>query len=169
MDMGTRSWHVHTKGQFAGTCIGIFLIVVAAQWLHRVSYEYDYAIVQRARLSTKDDCCPCPEDSESVGKGSDTPQHSALQTAPNPYTHALSHSWLWRSLPGIRPTPSEHIIRTALFAIQWGLAYLIMLFFMYYNGYVIFSCILGAFFGKLIFSYTETMSGQEHCVTKCGH
>lgn len=163
-----RSWHVHTKGQFAGTCIGVFLIVVAAQWLHRISYEYDYAIVHRARVAVMGNDLGSPDDSDSLGKGA--PEHThAIQGSPNPYAHALSHTWLWRLLPGVRPTPIEHVVRTALFTIQWALAYLIMLFFMYYNGYVIISCILGAFFGKLIFSYTETMAGQENCVTKCGH
>ncbi|EGW35812.1 uncharacterized protein SPAPADRAFT_53958 [Spathaspora passalidarum NRRL Y-27907] len=153
-----RSWHVSTKGQFAGSCIGAFLLVVSGQWLHRFSQEFDAAIVRRNRPIID---CNC--DDSDGGKTAD------ISPGPNPYLYALSHEWFFNPAPGVVATPFEHLIRCILFVIEWGLAYIIMLLFMYYNGYIIISCLLGALFGKLIFAYRQPLAGQNSVVTACGH
>lgn len=86
-------------------------------------------------------------------------EFDALVKLPPPETSVggvLLHRWLLRRGNG---TLIHHLVRCILYTIQWGASYLIMLLFMYYNGYIIISCILGAFFGKLVFGYNEP--GEE--------
>jgi copper transporter 1 len=163
-----RSWHVSTKGQFAGSCIGCFLLVVSAQWLHRIAREYDAAIARR-KVTMADNA-------EGPSKGDDSegstvsvrddskkslmflPANTGVSNLFQPIVYALSHEWYWNfrdnsSRGAAYPSIFEHLIRASIFTIQWGQSYIIMLLFMYYNGYIIISCILGALFGRIIFNY----------------
>ncbi|SGZ56236.1 CIC11C00000005130 [Sungouiella intermedia] len=144
-----RSWHVKSKGGFAGSCIGVFFLVMVSQWLHRFAREYDVALI--TKYSQLD----------NVAKEADS-EASYLAIPPQPELYTVSHRWLWKPLvaDGVRPSTTEHLIRGGLFTLEWGLSYMIMLLFMYYNGYIIISCILGAFFGRLIFTYNEPLSGN---------
>lgn len=54
---------------------------------------------------------------------------------------------------GFVPNFLDHMIRVTIFVLQWGLSYIIMLLFMYYNGYIIISCLIGAIVGRFIFCY----------------
>lgn len=150
-----RSWHVRSKAAFAGTCIGVFLLVVLHQWLHRFAREYDAALIRsksaKADVSVgSDDALATSEVSLQTLKPSQTPAMA----------NTMSHKWFVaaKSVRGIYATPFEHLVRTLLFTLEWGLAYFIMLLFMYYNGFIIISCILGAFFGRLFFTYNEPLS-----------
>ncbi|ODV84441.1 hypothetical protein CANARDRAFT_176689 [[Candida] arabinofermentans NRRL YB-2248] len=148
-----KSWHVKSKGGFAGSCIGCFFLVLSAQWLHRVCREYDNAIVLKQQKSQT------YIDRVGLNNKSDEESPASSTVAPNlksgaPELHALGHSWLFApSQDGIYPNILQHMVRTGLFTLEWGLSYIIMLLFMYYNGYIIISCILGALVGKFIFGY----------------
>jgi copper transporter 1 len=64
-----------------------------------------------------------------------------------------------RSLPdsqALRPSILQQIFRAILHAIQFGIAYIVMLLAMYYNGYFIICIFLGAFVGSFIFNW-ETL------------
>lgn len=128
----SRSWHVTSRGMFAGSCIGVFLLVFFSQWLTRVSKEFD-------QLSMRKENAYDPAKITS------------------PYSYWLCHQWMLR--PG-STNFTDHLIRTVLYTIQWGVSYIIMLLFMYYNGYIIISCILGAFFGKLVFGFNEPVPDE---------
>ncbi|KAJ5386241.1 hypothetical protein N7509_008782 [Penicillium cosmopolitanum] len=52
-----------------------------------------------------------------------------------------------------RPSPIEQVVRALLHTFQFGVAYIVMLLAMYYNGYIIICIFLGAFLGSLIFSW----------------
>ncbi|KAJ5989259.1 hypothetical protein N7481_004469 [Penicillium waksmanii] len=52
-----------------------------------------------------------------------------------------------------RPSPVEQVVRALLHTFQFGVAYIVMLLAMYYNGYIIICIFLGAFLGSLIFSW----------------
>lgn len=154
-----RSWHVRSKAQFAGSCIGVFLLVVLHQWLHRFAREYDAALIRSK--STKADV--------SAGSDNALATESSLPTLkpsqPAAMANTMSHKWFVaaKSVGGVYATPFEHLVRTLLFTVEWGVAYIIMLLFMYYNGYIIISCILGAFFGRLFFTYNEQLSCSTIC------
>lgn len=148
----SKSWHNHSKGAFAGSCIGVFFLVAVSQWLHRFAREYDSAIIQRqtARMAIFDS-----------SKAELESQELPYVSSQNPAMYAIGHRWLFAPVSsfGVTALPVEHLIRCILFAIEWGLSYIIMLLFMYYNGYIIICCILGAFFGRLVFTYNEPLNG----------
>ncbi|EGV63319.1 copper transporter complex subunit Ctr4 [Yamadazyma tenuis] len=131
-----KSWHVRTRGMFAGSCIGVFLLVFFYQWLGRVAKEFDALTITAS-----------PKEEQYTSKD-----------ISSPLVYLVSHQWLLR-----RRNSSwvHHLIRSIIFTIQWGASYIIMLLFMYYNGYIIISCILGAFFGKLVFGMSEPSSTDE--------
>ncbi|KAK6455334.1 copper transporter integral membrane protein that functions in high affinity copper transport [Scheffersomyces xylosifermentans] len=171
-----RSWHVKSKGGFAGSCIGVFFLVLVAQWLHRFCRELQRSFARRHALnrraayiadvsqSSEEELEKQKVESYEGGQG-DRSEYSSHSTN---YFYALSHKWLFQSDPqAIRASPLEHIIISVLFTIEWGLSYIIMLLFMYYNGYIIISCILGALVGKLLFTYNEPLTCNDEEDRKC--
>ncbi|CAI7586183.1 unnamed protein product [Penicillium glandicola] len=46
----SESWHVRSRGMFAGSCIGVICLVLSLELLRRLGREYDSFIVRRARL-----------------------------------------------------------------------------------------------------------------------
>lgn len=53
------------------------------------------------------------------------------------------------------PTALEQVVRAILHMLQFAVAYWIMLFAMYYNGYIIISIIIGAFLGGFLFTWEK--------------
>lgn len=143
-----RSWHVKSRGMFAGSCIGVFFLVFASQWLHRFCREYDFAIIRRKQVN------------DTILESSSDSLPMSMAPTEHPMVYAITHKWLLKTPEPSQVTSSipEHFIRSVLFTIEWGLSYIIMLLFMYYNGYIIISCILGALFGKLVFTYNEPLN-----------
>ncbi|KGO37634.1 Ctr copper transporter [Penicillium expansum] len=45
-----NSWHIKSRGMFAGSCIGVICLVLSLELLRRLGREYDSFIVRRARL-----------------------------------------------------------------------------------------------------------------------
>jgi len=50
----TSSWHVRTEAQFAGTCIGVFLMVFLIETVRRWSREFDRWILERALIERRE-------------------------------------------------------------------------------------------------------------------
>ena len=44
-----RSWHIRSRGMFAGSCIGVILLVMALEALRRAVKEYDRYLVRQHR------------------------------------------------------------------------------------------------------------------------
>lgn len=175
-----RSWMNDTKGKFAGSCIGCFALVVAAQWLNRVSRQFDIELVKRhkmrylARHMASNNAYDETSSELSLHEleliGSE-PEWKATLVA---LKKTVSHTWYFNFLrrntledpiekalsccsavPALEiyPTFLEHFLRAWIFVLQWGLSYIIMLLFMYYNGYIIISCLIGALIGRFLFNY----------------
>ncbi|KAJ5773459.1 Exosome complex component ski6 [Penicillium paradoxum] len=45
-----KTWHITSRGMFAGSCIGVICLVCSLEFLRRLGREYDTFIVRRARL-----------------------------------------------------------------------------------------------------------------------
>lgn len=144
----SESWHVKSSGGFVGTCLASFFLVLFLQWLHRFNKEVDLAIANRPHFDVffKNGELVDGELVDAKTLEFETPNTR------NPFLVALSHTWLLRRG---KTTMFEHLIRCVLYVIEWGLAYFVMLLFMYYNGYVIISSLLGAFVGRLLFTYNS--------------
>ncbi|ABN68367.2 Copper Transporter integral membrane protein that functions in high affinity copper transport [Scheffersomyces stipitis CBS 6054] len=149
-----RSWHVKSKGGFAGSCIGVFFLVVAAQWLHRFCRELDKSFV-RKHLANK-------LASENFSSEDELERSKIGESA-----FCFLRCFTPVGYGDITADFFEHAVRTFLYTVEWGLSYIIMLLFMYYNGYIIISCILGALVGKFIFSYKEPLTVDDAEDRKC--
>ncbi|KAH6652263.1 copper transport protein ctr4 [Truncatella angustata] len=166
-----EGWHITTRGMFAATCIGVILLGVLLEFLRRIGKEYDALILrqfqrhiaaQTALASSKKEplepvscCAPPPEDEIELAK-------------PGPRTVTF------------RATPLQQLIRSVIHAVTFGVAYIIMLLAMYFNGYIIICIIIGAGIGKFVCDWmvhkvvigldeaTSSPSGIDETTVCCG-
>lgn len=111
---------------FAGSCIGIAALVVALEFCRRLGKEYDALIVRQFKRNLNARAAAVGDPEASSGEDNQPP------------------------LAYFRPLPLQQLIRSVIHAVVFGLAYIIMLLAMYYNGYVIISIIIGAGIGKFL-------------------
>lgn len=110
---------------FAASCIGVVFLVISLELLRRVSKEYDMAILRKFQ--------------QSVATRDQTKSQSTLEGCrPQPRVVVF------------RPSPIQQLIRAVLHAVTFGVAYIIMLLAMYYNGYIIICIFIGAGLGKFL-------------------
>lgn len=155
----SRSWHITSRGMFAGSCIGVILLVVLLEFLRRAGKEYDrYIIAQYSRsLATT------PQSSSSS-----TNDHAKTPVATPSAAHC---SPVAASI--FRPNVLQQGIRALLHMCQFAVAYFVMLLAMYYNGYFIICIFIGAYIGYFVFgweSFNVGKSGKdrmEENVTVC--
>jgi copper transporter 1 len=124
---------------FAGSCIGVILLVMSLELLRHAGREYDRYLLRKAtryyNSQTKSSECSI------VQAGVSEPRNSLPCLAAELGTH------------NPRVTLLDQIVRAGLRMLQFGVAYFIMLLAMSYNGYII-SCItIGAFLGPFVFDW----------------
>lgn len=124
---------------FAGSCIGVLLLVISLEALRRASREYDAYIV-RAHL--KNSATPSTAASR-LQDVSDDPSKTPSTQSTRPLLAPQSFT----------PNLFQQLVRAFLHMVQFAVAYLVMLLAMYYNGYIIICIFLGAFVGAFIFSW----------------
>lgn len=131
------SWHITSDGMFAGSCIGVILLVMSLEFLKRASREYDRAIILKAQ-----------QQRQTVSIAT-SPSKSASSEEP-PRAPALAKS---------RPNIFQQAIRATFHMVQFAVAYFVMLLAMYYNGYIIICIIIGAWLGGFVFSWEALSLG----------
>jgi copper transporter 1 len=137
----SSSWHITSRGMFAGSCIGVILLVMSLEFLRRASREYDRYIVKQAQLKQ--------QRQESAGHALEAQSDNGSGKTPALATTAPTSS----NVRGFRQNVFQQIIRALFHMVQFAVAYFIMLLAMYYNGYIIICIIIGAFLGAFIFSW----------------
>ncbi|KAB5516923.1 Ctr copper transporter [Coniochaeta sp. 2T2.1] len=138
-----RSWHVTSSGMFAGSCIGVILLVMALELLRRSVKEYDrYLVRNHAAASLRDNHNDTAD-----------PKTASGSLAPPVMTAR-----------GFRPTILQQAVRALLHMVQFAVAYFIMLLAMYYNGYIIICIFIGAYLGSFVFHW-ETIGGSPELRT----
>lgn len=110
---------------FAASCIGVAALVVALEFFRRIGKEYDALIVRQFKRNL------------NVRAAGFRSQSSLNESSEPPFAT-------------FRATPLQQLIRSTLHAVVFGLAYIVMLLAMYYNGFIIISIILGAGIGKFL-------------------
>lgn len=129
----STSWRITSNAMFGFCCFGVICLVVLLDFLLRMSREYDSYIVRQYQKSSKQELTP-DNDKDSASRARLlVTESSEVRT--------------------FRPSPLQQITRASLHMVRFGVAYLIMLLAMYFNGYIIISILLGAFIGPLIFSW----------------
>jgi copper transporter 1 len=125
------SWHITNNAMFAASCVGAAMLVVCLEFLRRVGHEYDAHLLRQFQRQLRRqqtalvnaisvNCCDGPM--ASVGTLYATFRASALQ----------------------------QLVRAIIHGVTLGVAYIVMLLIMYYNGYIFISVILGAVLGKFL-------------------
>ena len=136
----SSTWKITSNGMFAGSCIGVILLVMSLEFLRRASREYDRYIVRQARnqLQHITSDVAIAIDPKINGPGPDSTQ--TVVTSQN-------------NTQNFRPHLLQQTIRAFFHMMQFAVAYFVMLLAMYYNGYIIISIIIGAFLGAFVFSW----------------
>jgi copper transporter 1 len=155
-----RSWRVKTQGAFAGSCIGVILLVIILEALRRAGKEYDRYIVAQHIKTLPPAVCS----SSSSADGSNSKNLTASVASP-----------VAAAAPRFRPNILQQAIRALLHMLQFAVAYFVMLLAMYYNGYIIICIFIGAYIGYFIFGYESFNVGQggkdrmeENATVCCG-
>ncbi|KAM7188123.1 putative high affinity copper protein [Naviculisporaceae sp. PSN 640] len=119
----SSQWQIKSNGAFAASCIGVILLVVLLEASRRLGKEFDTRINRefQARVATLT-----------------ANAHSTANAGDGPQTFTL------------RASPLQQFIRALLHAITFGLAYIVMLLAMYYNGYILICIFIGAGLGKFL-------------------
>ena len=99
-----ESWHVRSSGMFAGSCIGVILLVMTLELLRRAVKEYDRFLLRKHRSAA---VAPSPD--SGSGKGPSVVKAIA------------------QAAGGYRPSVLEQAIRAALHMAQFAVAYFVML------------------------------------------
>lgn len=135
----SSSWHITTNSMFAGSCIGIILLVMSLEFLRRLAKEYDRHILrqyQRHVLSVSTQSISESKEGKAVSCGSSSNDRRV------PFVSKT-----------FRPNMLQQFVRAILHTLQFAVAYLVMLLAMYYNGYFIICIIIGALLGSFVFSW----------------
>jgi copper transporter 1 len=128
---------------FAGSCIGVLLLVVALEALRRASREYD-AYIARSHQKKNNATTSSPPSTARLEEVND-PNNKASSTQ--------STTPLLQSQATFTPNVFQQLVRAFLHMAQFAVAYIVMLLAMYYNGYMIICIFLGAFVGAFVFSW----------------
>ena len=109
------SWHVRSSGAFAGSCIGVILLVIALEFIRRTQREYDAYILRQWKSSVTELQAERSESGSSTAK-------QPLSTVVIP---------LQRRTGVFQPSIFQQIIRSLLFMVQFGVGYFVMLLAMW--------------------------------------
>ena len=106
-----RSWHVRSSGAFAGSCIGVILLVIALEFIRRSQREYDAYILRQWR--------------SSVTELQAERRESGSSTAKQPLSAVVIP--LQRRSEVFQPSIFQQIVRSLFFMVQFGVGYFVML------------------------------------------
>lgn len=122
----SSTWHIKSNAMFAASCIGVGLLVVCLELLRRISKEHDAYLHRKFA------------------------RHLRITQSQLSAAEAFGQA---ASLPGYatyRASPLQQLVRAVIHGVTLGVAYIVMLLAMHYNGYVIISIIIGAAVGKFL-------------------
>lgn len=143
--MGTcfigSGWHNRTEGQFAGTVIFVFFLVVLVEYL-RVYFRV-LELRTEAMLKGPTDTCTGKSVNGTNGNSEEATKGSAVAANGTNAPPTNIHMEFLKL----------HFLRSLIYCLQFSGAYVIMLFLMYYNGYVILAIFLGGFVGFFVANY----------------
>ncbi|KAK4066116.1 uncharacterized protein Triagg1_8184 [Trichoderma aggressivum f. europaeum] len=154
----SKSWQITSKGMFAGSCIGVVLLVIALEFLRRLSKEYDRFLIKQHVAKFRDASAPT-----AVAA---TPADTAVKTGGESVKTQDVTCPAGNAMPPFRPNVLQQAIRALLHMVQFAVAYFVMLLAMYYNGYFIICIFIGAYLGAFVFHWeTLTVSSENTSAT----
>ncbi|KAI8220960.1 hypothetical protein K4K54_008190 [Colletotrichum sp. SAR 10_86] len=149
----SSSWQIRNRGMMAASCIGVVLLVVMLEFLRIISKKYDNLILAQMRRRGQ---VVLAASASAVGHD-DVKDGCARSTA---VSSRASRKIVMRA------SPVQQILRTILHAVTFGVAYVVMLLAMYFNGYIIISIIVGAGLGKYLTDWLSCTVGEQEFQSK---
>ncbi|CAI6021252.1 unnamed protein product [Clonostachys chloroleuca] len=110
----------------APSCIGVALLVVMLELLKRLGKEYDYLILRHFQ--------------RHIASRTFSPGDACCSASPTPGRRILS----------FRASSLQQLTWAVIHGVTVGVAYIVMLLAMYFNGYIIISIVIGATLGKFM-------------------
>ena len=148
-----ESWHITSRGMFAASCVGIVFLVVCLEFMRRLGKEHDAYLLRQFQRNL----------------------HSRKSIAATSEDCCSSPVALDPEYVIFRATPLQQLIRAIIHGVTLGLAYIVMLLAMYYNGYIIICIFIGAFLGYFAFGWESFAVGlggsdrlEEEVTVCCG-
>lgn len=134
---------------FAGSCIGVVLLVIALEFLRRAGKEYDrYIVAQHTRSLA------------AIGTtNSSAPSDNGARNKAGVASMAACAPII---APKFRPSIVQQAVRALLHMLQFAVAYFVMLLAMYYNGYMIICIFIGSYLGYCKFLCWEWLVASIH-------
>lgn len=128
-----ETWHVTSKGMFAGSCIGVICLVISLELLRRLGKEYDHLLLRQFQQRLAATNGPTTRTSESGSESGASPGSASKGTA-----SAIASNYAVRgaNTAHFRPNLVQQAIRALLHTLQFAVAYFVMLLAMYFNGSV---------------------------------
>jgi copper transporter 1 len=127
---------------FAGSCIGVILLVMSLEFVRRLAQEYDRYIIKPHMLAQ----------SAAVTYHS---HYGGEERTPLDNTVNGNSPSLTGTQSSFRPSVIQQGVRATLHMTQFAIAYIIMLLAMYYNGYIIICIVIGAWLGSFVFNWQK--------------
>jgi copper transporter 1 len=128
-----RQWHIRSTSSLVFSLLAVVLIAVGYEALRSVSRSYEAAAAKRIQTMPSDE--PVTESTPFLFSGQNQPQAAK----------------------------SAHLVKAVLYAVQNFYAFMLMLVFMTYNGWVMIAVSLGAFIGYLAFGKDSTATKDNAC------
>ena len=118
----SSTWHVRSSGAFAGSCIGVVLLVMSLEFLRRGQREFDRYLARRQSV-------PMVSRAEPQDMSNGNGHHHAKLDSTSTVRSVGSHEY-----GATRLKIWEQAARSLLYMLQFGVGYFVMLLAMYYNG-----------------------------------
>ncbi|KAL8763190.1 MAG: hypothetical protein Q9203_007458 [Teloschistes exilis] len=156
----SSTWHITSKGKFAGSCIGVICLVVVLETLRRMQREYDRFLIKQAQAHADRIHSSTRENGSDFERSPVIEANQGLKDQGN-HVSIIRKSSSPMSSKGTtlaaplqyKPTIVQQAVRALIHMLQFAVAYFIMLLAMYYNGYIIICIIIGAFLGFFLCSW----------------
>jgi copper transporter 1 len=115
----SHSWHITSKGMFAGSCIGVILLVILLEFLRRAGKDYDQYILRQHQRKFASVASAASSPSDSTDEGVGRRKEMVVMTK----------SLMGGSMSAnvFRPTLLQQMVRAGLHMVAFAVAYFIML------------------------------------------
>ena len=114
---------------FAGSCIGVVLLLIVLEGLRRAAREYDAFIIRRHYASASSVARPVTPSSSNSGSDNKNVVASTRDCASG------------ATIAPMMPSFVQQLVRATLSMLQLVVAFIAMLLAMYFNGYIIISIV----------------------------
>lgn len=120
-----ESWRITSAGMFAGSCIGVILLVLCLEFLRRSVKEYDRYLIRShaAKYTAVRAGNPANGADSEATKNGDAPDGKG----PSVGVVAGDCAAVVGSVPPFRPSVLQQAIRALLHMLQFAVAYFVML------------------------------------------